>query len=51
MEWSALVNMYGVYKAYPGNVEALRGVNLNIDKGDFVFIVGPSAQGSPHFYQ
>jgi cell division transport system ATP-binding protein len=45
MEWSALVNMYGVYKAYPGNVEALRGVNLNIDKGDFVFIVGPSGSG------
>jgi cell division transport system ATP-binding protein len=45
MGWLTLVNMYGVTKVYPGNVEALRGVNLNIDKGDFVFIVGPSGSG------
>ncbi len=34
-----------VYAAGPVRVEALRGVTLRIDKGDFLAIVGPSGSG------
>lgn len=40
-----MVHMYGVSKVYSGDVVALEEVNLNIEKGDFVFIVGPSGAG------
>jgi len=40
-----IVELTGVAKRYPGGVEALRGVDLAIDRGELVSIVGPSGSG------
>jgi len=37
--------MQGVTKSYPNGRLALRGVDLTIPEGDFVFLVGPSGAG------
>ena len=40
-----LVEFRDVTKNYAGGNMAIRGVNLTIDKGDFVLLVGPSGAG------
>ena len=40
-----MIDMYQVSKIYSNNVTALDEVNLHIDKGEFVFMVGPSGAG------
>jgi putative ABC transport system ATP-binding protein len=42
---TAVVELDGVGKAYPGGVVALRGVTLAIGYGELVAIVGPSGSG------
>ena len=37
--------MHGVTKSYPNGKSALRGVDLTVPEGDFVFLVGPSGAG------
>jgi putative ABC transport system ATP-binding protein len=40
-----IVEMSGVTKAYPGGVNALRGVDLVIERGELIAMVGPSGSG------
>jgi cell division transport system ATP-binding protein len=42
---SAMVLLENVTKIYPGNVVGLRDVSLQIDKGEWLFLVGPSGSG------
>jgi cell division transport system ATP-binding protein len=40
-----MIRFEGVTKIYKGDVVALRDVSINVNKGEFVFIVGPSGSG------
>ncbi|HEX4186748.1 MAG TPA: ABC transporter ATP-binding protein [Solirubrobacteraceae bacterium] len=40
-----VLELCDVVKSYPGDVEALRGVDLTIEEGDLCAIVGPSGSG------
>ena len=37
-----MIYLENVSKVYPNGTEALKNISLNIDNGEFVFIVGPS---------
>ena len=40
-----MIRLENVTKVYKGDVTALRGVNLEIQRGEFVFLVGQSGSG------
>jgi putative ABC transport system ATP-binding protein len=41
----AVLDVRGVAKRYPGGVEALRGVDLAVEPGELLAVVGPSGSG------
>lgn len=47
-EW-LLIQMNGVSKVYSNGSVALSDINVQIDKGEFVFVVGPSGAGKSTF--
>ena len=40
-----MVKLEDVFKTYENGTKALKGINLTIEDGEFVFIVGPSGSG------
>ncbi|WP_405616379.1 ABC transporter ATP-binding protein [Streptomyces sp. NBC_01511] len=42
---NTVVGLTGVTKEYPGGVSALRGVDLTVEEGELLGIVGPSGSG------
>lgn len=46
-----MISFSHVYKTYPGSIHALRDVDLQIDKSEFVFITGPSGSGKTTLFR
>jgi cell division transport system ATP-binding protein len=46
---AAMILFENVSKIYPGDVTGIRDLNLQIDKGEWVFLVGPSGSGKSTF--
>ena len=44
-----MIEFRGVHKTYANGTKALRDVNINIEKGEFVFMVGASGAGKSTF--
>ncbi|SHF88979.1 cell division ATP-binding protein FtsE [Ornithinibacillus halophilus] len=44
-----MILMKDIYKTYDNGVTALNGINVEIDQGEFVYVVGPSGAGKSTF--
>jgi len=44
-----MILMKDIYKTYANGVTALNGIDVDIDQGEFVYIVGPSGAGKSTF--
>lgn len=44
-----MIEMQGIYKQYPNGVIAVNGIDVEIRKGEFVYVVGPSGAGKSSF--
>ncbi|MEO0334809.1 MAG: cell division ATP-binding protein FtsE [Pseudomonadota bacterium] len=46
-----MIQFQHTYKTYVGDVCALKDINLNIEKGEFVFLTGPSGAGKTTLFK
>lgn len=46
-----MIEFTHVYKTYPGAIHALKNIDLTIDKGEFVFLTGPSGAGKTTLFK
>ena len=46
-----MIEFSHVYKTYPGPVHAVSNIDLKIEKGDFVFLTGPSGAGKTTLFK
>lgn len=46
-----MINFSHVYKTYAGPVHALKNIELQIEKGEFVFLTGPSGAGKTSLFK
>ena len=46
-----MIEFSHVYKTYPGPIHALKNIDLKIDKGEFVFLTGPSGAGKTTLFK
>lgn len=46
-----MIQFSHVYKTYPGPVHALRDIDVQIEKGEFVFLTGPSGAGKTTLFR
>ncbi len=46
-----MINFSHVYKTYTGPVHALKNIDLQIEKGEFVFLTGPSGAGKTSLFK
>lgn len=44
-----MIEMQDIWKSYADGTHALKGINVKIDKNEFVYIVGPSGAGKSTF--
>jgi cell division transport system ATP-binding protein len=46
-----MIDFSHVYKVYPGPIHALKNIDLHIEKGEFVFLTGPSGAGKTSLFK
>lgn len=46
-----MIEFNHVYKTYPGPVHALKNIDFKVEKGEFVFITGPSGAGKTTLFR
>ena len=46
-----MIEFSHVYKTYPGPIHALKNIDLQISKGEFVFLTGPSGAGKTSLFK
>lgn len=45
MQEQTVLELANVRKTYPGNVQALNGVSVSVQRGEFIVVIGPSGAG------
>lgn len=48
-DWIIMIKMKDIRKTYPNGVQALNGITIDIDLGEFVYLVGQSGAGKSTF--